>query len=165
MAKRFVKTEKGTRICRSKYGVGKQMVGCIYVHRQYAHKVVPIEILLNAESVLAEKYPNFKYNCIKYDQLTQVVSFQEAPDFDTAREPVVGDYISVSPDLHNPKTRKGHSDYIWHHKWLWVMDDYEGFDVESSFQWSQKWLSVLTETADGNGIDRWKAQLKRFGLE
>ena len=160
--KRYVKTRKGTRIARSKFGVGKIMCYCVYVHRQYADKVVPPEILSHAESVLKEKYPDHHYNCIKYDLNTRVVSFQESPDFDTAREPIVGDYVAVAPD---GKTRKGHSDYIFHHKWLWVEDDYEGFDVESSFQWSQTWLSVLTETADGNGIERWHSQLKRFGLE
>ncbi len=162
MAKRFVVTRKGNRITRSKYGVGKVMCFCVYAHKNYAHKIIPMEILINAEAVLYEKYPDFQYNCLKYDTNTQTVSFQEGPDFDTAREPVVGDYVSVFPD---GKTRKGHSEYIWHHKWLWVEDDYKGFDVEASFNWSQKWLSVLTETADGNGIQRWKAQLKRFGLE
>ena len=162
MAKRYVVTRKGTRIARSKYGVGKFMVYCLYFHKQYADKVIPQDILSRAEAVLAEKYPDFQYNCIKYDLNTYTVSFQEAPDFDTAREPMVGNYVSVFPD---GKTRKGHSDYIWHHKWLWVQDDYRGFDVEASFQWSQKWLSILTETADGNGIERWRSQLKRFSLE
>lgn len=162
MAKRFARTRKGTRIARSKFGVGKIMCYCIYVHKQYAQKVIPPEILSNAEAVLMQKYPKHRYNCLKYDMNTRVVSFQESPDFDTAREPIVGDYVAVFPD---GRTRKGHSDYVFHHKWLWVEDDYEGFDVESSFQWSQKWLSVLTETADGNGIQRWNNQLKRFGLE
>ncbi len=63
------------------------------------------------------------------------------------------------------KVKKGHSNYIWHHKWLWVKDDYTGFDIEESYRWSEKWLAVLKEPADENGAERWEKQLERYGLE
>ena len=90
-----------------------------------------------------------------------MVSFQEAPDFDTAREPIVGDYVTVTLD---GDVSAGHSNYIWHHKWLWVKNDYSGFDVSDSWNWSRTWLNTLKETADGNGISRWNSQLARYGL-
>ena len=157
-----LKTLRGSRIARSRYGVGKDIGGSIYLHKQYADEVIPEEDLNYAEGILADTYPDFKYNCIRWDYKTNKISFQEAPDFDTAREPVVGDYVTV--DLITGKVRTGHSDYIWHHKWLFVKNDYDGFDVFDSWNWSKKWLSVLTEPSDGNGINRWNAQLKRFGL-
>lgn len=152
-----LKTLRGSPIKRSKYGVGKEIGGDIYVHGSYALSVIPKDIL----DFTIEQIGDFKYNCIRYSPKTLSVAFQEVPDFDTAREPVVGDYIVVSRD---GSIRKGHSDYIFHHKWLWVKDDYKGFDVQKSWEWSRKWLNVLTEPSDGNGIKRWLEQLKRFNI-
>lgn len=158
---RRLKTLKGSVIKRSKYGVGKMIGGCLYLHKDYS-QIIPQDILKNAENALKEAYPDFKYQCLKYDTKKQSVSFQEAPDFDSAREPIVGDYVTVTID---GKVKTGHSNYIWHHKWLWVKDDYTGFDIEESYRWSEKWLAVLEEPADGNGAERWENQLKRYGLE
>ena len=133
----------------------------IYLHKSYAPKVVPQELLQEATDVLSKSFPNFKYNCIRYSPKTNSISFQEAPDFDTAREPRVGDYITITP---GSPAKKGHSDYIWHHKWLWVDNSYKGFDVAKSWNWSKQWLNTLKETSDGNGKARWDAQLKKYGL-
>ena len=158
-----LRTLKGSAIKRSaKHGVGKEIGGEIYFHKAYAEDVVPDEVLSQAEHLLEENYPGFEYNCLKYNPNTGVVAFQEAPDFDTAREPIVGDYVSVNTDT--GVVKKGHSNYIWHHKWNWVRNDYSGFDVAESWIWSKRWLSTLTEVSDGNGIERWNAQLDRFGL-
>ena len=32
--------------------------------------------------------------------------------------------------------------YIYHHKWLFVADDYDGFDVEESKSRSDAWLAL-----------------------
>lgn len=158
-----LKTLKGSAIKRStKYGVGKEIGGEIYFHKDYAEDIVPDEVLSQALQLLEEEHPGFEYNCLKYNPKTGVVAFQEAPDFDTAREPVVGDYVSVNTNTGVVKT--GHSNYIWHHKWNWVKNDYSGFDVEESWNWSKQWLSTLTEVSDGNGIGRWNTQLDKFGL-
>lgn len=156
-----LKTYKGSPIKRSRYGVGKEIGGDIYLHRDYADIVVPDDIMQNAVQILDEYDNRFDYNCIRYSPKTGAVSFQEAPDFDTAREPVVGDYITVFPD---GSVKTGHSNYIWHHKWLWVMNDYTGFDVADSWEWSRTWLNTLQEVSDGNGIQRWNSQLRRYGL-
>lgn len=156
-----LKTYKGSPIRRSKYGVGKEIGGDVYLHKQYVDKVIPKELWSAAVDALEESYPDFEYNCVRYSPKTQSISFQEAPDFDTAREPVVGDYITYTP---GKPLKKGHSNYIWHHKWLWVMNDYSGFDVAESWNWSKAWLNTLQETSDGNGKDRWNAQLNKYGL-
>ena len=157
-----LKTYRGSPIKRSsRYGIGKEIGGDIYFHKLYAPKIVPAEILENAEQVLADNYPEYDYNCIRYSPKTDAVSFQESPDFDTAREPIVGDYITVLPD---GTIKTGSSKYIFHHKWLWVDNDYPGFNVEDAWEWSRQWLNTLQETSDGNGIGRWNAQLDRYGL-
>lgn len=156
------KTLKGSVVKRSKYGVGKQMGSQVYLHKDYVSDVIPKKVWENALKVLDDADSGFEYNCVMYDTKTGNVRFDEAPDFDEAREPIVGDTITVKPD---GTVKRGHSNYIWHHKWLWVKNDYQGFDVNQSKAWSNKWLGTLTETADGNGIERWNAQLDRFNLE
>lgn len=156
------KTLKGSVVKRSKYGVGKQMGSQVYLHKDYVSDVIPKKVWENALKVLSDADSDFEYNCVMYDTKTGNVRFDEAPDFDESREPIVGDTITVKPD---GSVKRGHSNYIWHHKWLWVKNDYQGFDVNQSKAWSNKWLGTLTETADGNGIERWNAQLDRFNLE
>lgn len=156
------KTLKGSVVKRSKYGVGKQMGSQVYLHKDYVSDVIPKKVWENALKVLSDADSDFEYNCVMYDTKTGNVRFDEAPDFDESREPIVGDTITVKPD---GTVKHGHSNYIWHHKWLWVKNDYQGFDVNQSKAWSNKWLGTLTETADGNGIERWNAQLDRFNLE
>ena len=163
-----LKTYRGSPIQRSRqYGVGKEIGGDIYFHKDYADDIINTWIWEGAKAALEHKYPYFEYNCIRYSPDTGEISFQEVPDFDTSREPVVGDYITV---LYDPETdtaefkKPGHSNYIFHHKWAWVENDYTGFDVADSWNWSKRWLSTLKEKSDGNGIGRWNAQLDRYHL-
>lgn len=137
------------------------MLSQIYLHKNYAKEVIPNEIYENALKVLEEEYPTFNYNCVMYDTSNNMVRFDEAPDFDTAREPKVGNFIKVMP---NGEATKGSSSNIWHHKWLWVKDDYSGFNVEESKLWSAKWLGILTETAKGTQ-KTWDKQLENHGLK
>lgn len=158
-----LKTLNGSWIRRfKKYDVGKYIKDCLYVHKQYAPDVIPSNVWTTALDILHQVAPNFEYNCIRYGLKTQSVCFQEAPDFDYAREPVVGDYITV--DTNKGVAKKGHSNSIWHHKWLWVKNDYSGFDVRRSWLWSKKWLSALTEPSAGQSLNQWNMQLDRFEL-
>ncbi len=136
---RRLKTQKGSVIKRSKYGVGKDIGGRIYVHKDYVDRLPNHQAVRQAEKTLSQAAPNFNYNAVSVDMKTNRVTFIEAPDFDTADEPTVGRYIVVSPD---GNAKPGVSQQIWHHKWLWVEDDYQGFDVEKSFQRSRQWLQI-----------------------
>ena len=120
-----------------KLGVGKRIGGAVYVHRKY-------------ESVLGEPVENakarlpsgFVYTVIKQNETNGNFSFIDCPDFDTANEPSTGDYAVVKSDG-SVKLHNGLADpYIYHHKWLFVAEDYDGFDVSASVQRSVAWMSL-----------------------
>jgi poly(A) polymerase len=155
-------TKHGSTIRRYHNMVGKQIGNSLYVHKLYADEVIPNGILRKAEDILTRSNPDFNYNSIMFDPKRGIVRFDEAPDFDTAQEPHVGEYIVIFPNgSHQP--RKGYSNSIWHHKWLWVKDDYTGFDVDKSKEWSRLWLSKLNEPAKGTDLT-WRSQLRKYGL-
>lgn len=123
---------------RSKrFGVGKEIGGAFYVHRQYEDRLgLPV---VEAKAHLPA---DFDYQVVKYNQRTGAVSFVQSADFDTVPEPTVGDILIVSPDGQLRHRRQASDPEIYHHKWLFVADDYDGFDVEASKQRSLTWLSL-----------------------
>jgi hypothetical protein len=155
-----VKTLKGTKIKRYKNKVGKQVGSQVYVHKKYVNDVVPKLVFDRAINILDTEYPGFMYNSIMYDKKKGSVRFDEAPDFDIAREPIVGNYVTVNSD---GSLKSGSSSMVWHHKWLWVKDDYRGFDVEVSRQWSIEWLAKVSEIAKGNKVG-FHNQLIKYGV-
>lgn len=135
--KNVVKTKNGSPIQRSKYGVGKSIGGNLYLHRNYVTEL-PTDMqqkILNAEQLI----DGFKYNTLKVGLNDGRITFIDSPDFDTSPEPSVGEYVAVSPD---ESVKRGKSSAIWHHKWLWVKDDYRGFDVGDARERSQKYLKM-----------------------
>lgn len=137
-----------------KYGVGKKIGGKIYIHYKYADKVIAMKDLYDAIMLLPS---DFRYNCIMVDtRKPHVIRFDEAPDFDVAREPHPGNFIEV--DIYNESIRRGHSDMIWHHKWMWVDDDYDGFDINESYEWSKRWTQVITHPSGSKKV--WEEQIK-----
>ncbi|MEO8496283.1 MAG: hypothetical protein ABI614_14530 [Planctomycetota bacterium] len=123
---------------RSKqFGVGKEIGGNVYVHRQYAPSLG--ERAQTAKSLLPD---DVVYTVVKLNLATQAVTFIASPDFDTAPEPIVGDYVLVRADGTTSCRKQLDDPYIYHHKWLMVRDDYAGFDVEESKQRSRDWLAL-----------------------
>ena len=138
---RVLKTQKGSAIKRSKFGVGKVIGGRIYLHRNYVDRL-PRDLQDRYHAAVAAMKvvaPEFDWRATAIDLKGEKVTLMEAPDFDTADEPRVGVYWTVAP---NKPPKRGQTNQIWHHKWLWVDDDYRGFDVEQSFQRSAKWLAI-----------------------
>lgn len=130
-----LKTQKGSLIKRSpKYGVGKQMGQFVYLHKNYEDQLPNIE---SFKKILVKNYPTFEYNIVKYSP--NVTSFIYSPDFDTANEPLVEKFVTVKIDGSH---RMGRSNTIYHHKWLFVDDNYDGFDVGDSVQRSKDWLQI-----------------------
>jgi poly(A) polymerase len=157
-----LRTKRGSIVRRYKNNVGKQVGSQIYVHKFYAEEVIPKAIWDKANSILTRSNPDFAFNTVCFDVKAKSVRFDQAADFDSAREPHVGDYITVWVDGRR-QPHAGHSNNIWHHKWLWVKDDYTGFDVDKAKEWSRIWLSKLDEPAKGSDLT-WKSQLRNHGL-
>ena len=132
-----IRTQKGTVIKRdSKVGVGKRTRdGSVYLHRDYMDRLPDQEGLEQAIDQLSDGY---EWNVVRSDT-DGTYAFYNCLDFDTADEPEGGQYVAVSPE---GKLRPGKTYQIWHHKWCWVLDDYDGFDVEASKQRSRDWLAL-----------------------
>jgi hypothetical protein len=130
---------RGVRLPRrsARYGVGKQMGPNIYLHRAYERLLGPV-----VETARRHLPPGFVYTVVKYNQQTGAVSFIHSPDFDTAPEPTVGDLWTVSPTGAARLRRQLPDPYLYHHKWLFVADNYPGFDVQASKARSLLWHAL-----------------------
>jgi hypothetical protein len=122
---------------RSKFGVGKLIGGNLYVHKQY-EDIIPKEVFQKSKKYI----DNFEYNIIKYNIGTGSVTFIKSPDFDTSLEPIVGDSILIKSNGDIIFTESSDDPWIYHHKWLFVKDDYSGFDVEKSKKRSEQWTML-----------------------
>lgn len=90
-----------------------------------------------------------------------VVRFDTCSGFDTDECPIVGKlfYVDTSTGI----ISFGFTSQIYHHKWLFCKEDYDGFDVQASYEFSKLWLSKFDEPASGY-IDKWQQQLKKYNI-
>lgn len=129
-----------------KYSVGKEIGGAVYVHRKYEDHLPPI--VKRASTYLPA---DFDYTVVKFVEKESCVSFILCRDFDVADEPIVGDIMRIDANGSKKVFRQQSDPFIYHHKWLFVMDDYDGFDVSKSKVRSISWLGL-------DGVD-----MKRIG--
>ena len=120
-----------------KYSVGKEIGGALYVHRRYEN-LLPEPVKIAAKNLRAD----FDYNVVKFVEKESCVSFVICPDFDSADEPIVGDIVRIASNGSQQFFRQQADPFIYHHKWLFVMDDYAGFDVRKSKSRSITWLGL-----------------------
>lgn len=111
---------------------------------------------------------------VKVDVKNNKVSFIKSPDWDIAREPLVGDAYMIDLNENAPLRKRTvkitkSKGQIYHHKWMFVADDYQGFDIEESKKWSEKWQSVIpAERGIKSRIGYkkyWDEYLKKYGLD
>ena len=71
------------------------------------------------------------------------VVFAESPDWNTASEPAQGRWERITElETSHPEyssRRMQDNPMIYHHKWMFVKDDYQGFNVKESMEWSETW--------------------------
>lgn len=120
-----------------KYSLGKEIGGAVYVHRLY-EAVLP-KIVQDAKRHLP---PEFTYSVVKFAEKESRVSFVFCPNFDSADEPIVGDICCIDSGGSLRLFRQQLDPFIYHHKWLFVQDDYNGFDVGMSRSRSITWLGL-----------------------
>jgi 2-polyprenyl-3-methyl-5-hydroxy-6-metoxy-1,4-benzoquinol methylase len=124
---------------RYKGDVGKFIGGDLYVHKS-AMDILPKEAMENAASKLPS---NFNYEIVKYNEKSGSFSFIASPDWNTNPEPIVGDAYKVAPDRNVTITKQKADPQIYHHKWNFVRDNYNGFDVQESVQRSVDWFQSV----------------------
>lgn len=126
----------------SRFGVGKDIGGAVYLHRDYEERLG--NAIVEAKARLPE---TFDYHVVKYNYLTGTFSFVQCIDFDSATEPTVGDIMTIDGNGDIRIRRQRCDPEIYHHKWLFVGDDYAAFDLNESRQRSITWMQL-------DGIDR-----------
>ena len=132
---------KELKLKRYKGIVGKPMMEYVYFHRNYINKFPQWQVNIVEKM---SKLPNdFKFNTIRYNTKTNVVTFINSPDFDSADEPISGDNYTVDNDGNLKFYKQPANPTVWHNKWLWVIDDYPGFDVTKAKERSVFWNKHL----------------------
>jgi len=127
--------------------IGKVIGNYKYIHRSAACKlskeeyefiVTRMDYLTRCCNYDSSKFSIENYPIIKFNIKENRLSYIKSPDWDSASEPIVGDsYLIDSSGV--IKFRKSNNKQIYHHKWMFVSDDYTGFDVEESKRWSKTW--------------------------
>jgi hypothetical protein len=98
------------------------------------------------------------------------ISFLVSPDWDTATEP----RIDFSYVVHTSST--GYPDggncvkfldfrarhIIYHHKWMFVTMDYNGFDLGESRAWSQYWTNHPAVKALAKRDPKWRSKIGNY---
>jgi len=154
MAKPFV-ARRGNRI-------GKKVGTNLYIHKSAVDTLIAEELkLVNQKK---KHLPvGFAYAIIKLDLSAKTASFLQSPDWDTASEPCVGDSITVKADNATSFRKATTKKVIYHHKWLFVKDSYQGFDVEKAKRWSEYWENhphVMRLKADRD--ERFKSRIGSY---
>jgi hypothetical protein len=126
------------RMMDRKLGFGKKMGNDLYIHKNYENLIPNIEKY--KELLPGELGNDFVYTIVKYNFKDNSVSFIKSTNFDTADEPIVDDSYKVNLDGNVKYRPKPKRDQIYHHKWMFVKPDYEGFDYQKSQLRSMNWF-------------------------
>lgn len=136
---------KKLKISRNKaYGVGKKISNQIWIHKNYISDFMSeTDFFLFSNSL-----PNdYEFNILRIDLKKNEIAFIYSPDFDKSNEPLVGSSYRVQKNdnkfnlskIQNPPK----DPLIYHHKWLFVKDDYTGFNIKESKERSIEWKTKL----------------------
>jgi len=142
----------------------KGVMGNYYVHKSAVDTLPSSMYQLYKKALLFLPTSFADYAIVKVNPKDRSVSFIKSPDWDTENEPTVGDSIKISDDDMSFKRGTGQ---IYHHKWQFVKNDYDGFDVEASKERSKLYSKQLTRQ-DLSRIGYrtyWNTVLDRLGIE
>jgi len=117
---------------------GKLVAGKLYFHKSVLDQMdYGIQADVARAVRLAPK--GWEWVIARVDVVRGHVALIQSSDWDTAPEPTVGAMVVVRGD--EVRQQRG-SGMIYHHKWMFVADDYDGFDVEASKERSRLWESL-----------------------
>jgi hypothetical protein len=129
----------------SKYNIGKKIYNHLWFHKDYVNDILTKKQIYTAKEVSLN---HFEYTIIRHDIITNDLTFIYSPDFDSSNEPIVGQsitshFVNGIYHINNKITKQSKNPLIYHHKWLFVKDDYIGFNVAESKKRSVQWKSIL----------------------
>ena len=136
-----------------RYGIGKEIGYAVYVHRDYEDR-------LGATVEWAKRHlpEHYEYSVVKLNQRNDSVSFIQCPGFDVEHEPAITAILVVNATGQVQRRTTPVDPYIYHHKWLFVLDDYSGFNVAESKTRSERWIAL-------GDVDRSRIGRKSFWEE
>ena len=131
-----------------KFGVGKKMGNQLWFHKEYAKEIIGKELY----SEFISQFKNaFEFEVIRWEEKKNEIAFIESVDFLNSKEPLVGRVQRIQKEnnefIFGKLMNQQKDPLIYHHKWLFVKDDFVGFSVEQSKKRSIEWKSVA-------GVDR-----------
>lgn len=132
----------------AKTGVGKSIGGQLYVHKMYAEEAASIIGMEDWLHRAIEIASDWDYDIVKLDPKVNKVSLLQSPDWNTAPEPSVVASISVDQEGNTKRWNAPANGVIYHHKWLFVKDNYPGFNVEEAKQRSMQWIQVIQDNPE-----------------
>lgn len=116
------------------------MGNSIWAHVSYAAELVPNELYACA---INHSELNFTPTVFRYDICASSVALFECSGFNESNEPVIGRSLLVKANGDARLTEQPENPLVYHHKWLFVKDDYQGFDVSRSKSRSLQWKQIL----------------------
>ena len=127
-----------------KHCLGKRISCHLWIHKNYVNDIFTEEEFMKFHS----KVPTtLNYNILRIDLSKNEIAFICCNDFDTSNEPIVGDSIRITKEDNyysaSKINKQPQNPLIYHHKWLFVKDNYKGFNVEKSKERSLEWKRVL----------------------
>ncbi len=142
-----------------------------YVHKSNLAELFSIVKIEDREHIirvmdLAKMYLLIDFDIVKFDSKTKNVSLIECPTWNTLNEPIVGDSYCFHLD-YSYKVIKGGTK-VYHNKWQFVSDGYNGFDVEYAKERTKLWNNIPNiknyKSKIGNK-DFWYSLLEEYNLE
>ena len=129
----------------------KTVVTASYVHISNLEELIAKKIPQEEQSSFRKLIEDFAktkdFQIVKYDKGN--VTFITSPDWDTADEPIVGtcyrfkkdEWFDIDGNLLTPKETQNFKQ-IYHNKWQFVSDTYQGFDVEKAKERTKIWNAI-----------------------
>jgi hypothetical protein len=122
--------------------VGKNLGEHIWLHTDYAADLINQHLIDEQMRSIHTHTPDFNPNLMRVNKKSNEIMWIESADFDTSPEPMINRTAKLTGD--SIKLTKGSVDpLIYHHKFMFVKDDYQGFDTLESKERSVTWRKRL----------------------
>ena len=167
MAARALANTKGGMSRDKRFGVGKRVGNNVYMHSNYIGLLPEESRKLIASTLDSLNSEESGWSIVKYNTKTEDFSLIKSTDFDTANEPRIEKsvkYNKATGVLGTPRT----GSTVYHHKWLFVDNDYKGFDVEQSMlrtdEINKKMDELNINRSTIGSVNNWNAILNNMGM-